>query len=98
MPRLTLTFSTTHQARCPICADPFLGPEIVFLFDVAICGLCCSITSKGTLYSLSDHCRNTHHSDEWSVHAGLAFWTPSEVMGQHRTPPWLRDTTYPTKP
>lgn len=94
MPRMTLTFTTTHQARCPICADIFLGPEIIFFFDVAICELCMSITSRGTLHALSNHCRDVTHSDEWSCRAGLAFWTPSEVLGQHRTPPWLRDSTY----
>jgi len=98
MPRLTLSFSTTHQARCPICADPFLGPEIIFFYDIAICESCLAFTTKGTLHALSQHCRQKDHSDEWSCRAGLALWTPSEIMGQHRIPPWQRDTTYPTKP
>lgn len=90
MNRLTLVLCTTHQTRCPICRDPFLGPELVIYYGIAICNSCLQFTNAGTLHAISLAVKNIDFRREWSFRGGIALWTPSEALNEHLIAPWER--------
>ena len=90
MHRLTLTAVTTNPAKCPVCGDPVLGPELVFYDGIGICQECVSFLSSGTLHALQLMIRDVTFREEWSFRMGLAFWTPSPITLPKGEPPWQR--------
>lgn len=76
MPRITVTYATQHQPRCPFCQVPLCGRSTVFIEHVAVCPDCCGAQAILPLHMLDAIRNNRRFANHVSWSRGLWFYAP----------------------
>lgn len=73
-------------ARCCVCNAAFVGPEIMFIENLAVCRTCCDTTDRIELMDIASLVTCQCCIGDWTQIRGLCYWSPRSFEATNGTP------------